>query len=43
MRLAITVVQAVLLWAFTTRQGTSQDERAASGGWDREGAAQCSH
>ncbi len=40
MRLAIIVVLAVLLWGFTTRQGASQDERAASGGWDREGAAQ---
>ncbi|PYT09732.1 MAG: hypothetical protein DMF60_01940, partial [Acidobacteria bacterium] len=38
-RLAITVVLAVLLLGFTTRQAALLDDRAASGGWDREGAA----
>ncbi len=39
MRLAITVVLAVFLWGFATRSGASQNARAASGGWDRAGAA----
>jgi squalene-hopene/tetraprenyl-beta-curcumene cyclase len=38
-RLAITVVLAVLLLGFTTRRATPRDDRAASGRWDREGAA----
>ena len=39
MRLVITVVLALLLLGFTTRRAVSHDDRAASGGWDREGAA----
>ena len=38
-RLAIIVVLAVLLLGFTTRQAALLDDRAASFGWDREGAA----
>ena len=39
MRLAITVILTVILLGFTTRPGASQEARAGSGGWDREGAA----
>ena len=38
-RLVITVVLAVLLLGFTTRRASPRDDRAASAGWDREGAA----
>src|SRR5438552_12463844 len=38
-RLVITVVLAVLLLGFTTRRAAPRDDRAASGYWDREGAA----
>src|SRR5712692_4917854 len=39
MRLAITVVLTALLLGLTARQGAPQDDQAARGGWDREGAA----
>ena len=38
-RLAITVVLTVLLLGFVTQRAAPRDDRAASGGWDREGAA----
>src|SRR5882724_8352545 len=39
MRFVITVVLAVLLLGFTARRAAPRDDRAAPGGWDREGAA----
>jgi hypothetical protein len=39
MRLAITIVLAVLLLGFPARQESPPDNGAASSGWDREGAA----
>ena len=39
LRLVFTVVLAALLLGFTTRGPAPRDERAASSGWDRDGAA----
>jgi len=39
MRVAITVVLAALLSGFAARPGAPEDDRAATAGWDREGAA----
>jgi hypothetical protein len=40
MRLAITVVLAALMVGFAADEATAQDDRVASQGWDREGAAE---
>ena len=37
--LVVTAILAVLLFGFDTRRAASEDDRTASGGWDRESAA----